>query len=90
MELHDLEKVLEYIEAIQESVTPTVSRGSALMLMSELKLTSADKLPAICQQLELVDVAGRKLSYQDNFKVVAKTIEIIVAAENGDKVSGSE
>lgn len=86
MELHDMEKVLKFIEAIQDAVSPTLSSGSALMLMSELKLTPADKLPEMIQQVDLYDVAGRRLLYKDNFKVAAEAIKVIVAYENGNKI----
>lgn len=86
MELHELEKVLKFIEALQDRCSPTLSAGSALMLISELKITPADKMPEMLQQLDLYDVAGRRLSYKDNFKVVAEAIEVIVAYENGNKL----
>lgn len=89
MEINELEKVLEYVQAVQDATSPTISKGSALMLISELKLTAADKLPAMCQQLDLVDVVGRKVSYEDTFNVVYAAIRVIVDAENGDKISGS-
>ena len=78
MEIAEIELTLELMNSVINTPKVKISKGSALMLLSELKLTNARRLPDMLTQLGLRDDSGNRIKYADSFEVAAAAMEVVV------------
>lgn len=77
MEMKGIELTNQFIAAVQDASPVKISRGSALMIIAELKLTDDNKLPVMMSQLQLKSPAGEPISYEDTFEAVAAALAVV-------------
>ena len=77
MEMKGIELTNQFITAVQDASPVKISRGSALMIITELKLTDDNKLPLMLAQLQLKSPTGDPLPYEDTFEAVAAALKVV-------------